>query len=139
MDPQDKIQITPPVYGGFLEDPRHWSDGLSYVVRGRLSRLPGGHAIWLLNASSDGRQWPQGFFSVRYPHPRQGEWEGRIYLPYANSDTFINAVVAPPTSQQLFEYYERYGKGNALTHIPIECTNKTQIWVKAPTSHKGVP
>jgi hypothetical protein len=139
-DIQDQIQITSPIDGGTLEDPRPWADGLSYVIRGSLTHLPEGHAIRLINASNDGRrQWPQGFSPVRYQHPRQGEWEGRIYLPYKNPETVIDAVVAPPTSKQLFEYYQQHGGGHALTHIPMECKNKTQTWVKAPRSHKAPP
>jgi hypothetical protein len=133
----DRILITSPINGGVLEDQEPRSQGFSYVVRGTLKQLPDDHVIWLLNASSDGRQWPQGFFPVRYPYPGPGEWEGRIYLPYSQLETLINVVVAPPTSRQFFGYYQQLGTGKPLTHIPIECTNKTQIWVKAPPSHKA--
>ena len=135
----DLIQITSPVDGGMLEDPQPLWDGFSYVVRGTLERLPIDHAIWLLNGSRDGRQWPQGWFTVRHDYPRSGAWEGRIYLPRSVSDIIINAVVAPPTSRRFFEYYQQYGAGNALTDIPIECTNKTQIRALTPASHQTKP
>jgi hypothetical protein len=134
----NNIQITCPIDGGILEDQQPRLQGFSYVVRGTLDQLPEDHAIWLLNASRDGRQWPQGGFTVRYPYPGPGEWEGRIYLPYDQPETIINAVVAPPTSRQFFEYYQRYGGGKApLARIPIECKDIAQVSVKAPPSHKA--
>ena len=69
--------------------------------------------------------------------PEAGEWWGWTYLPYEQLEVFVNAVVAPPTSRQLFEYYEQNGGGKPLTGIPVECENKARIRVIAPTSHKG--
>jgi hypothetical protein len=104
---RDKIQITSPVSGGELQNPQPWADGFRYEVRGTLKLLPKGHEIWLLNAGQDGesaKQWPQ---AIANRNTTSGEWQGRIYLQKWNTETFINAVVAPPTAQQLFRYYQQ--------------------------------
>jgi hypothetical protein len=60
------------------------------------------HSVWILNASKKGEQWPQG--SAIYGQA-SGRWEGRSYLQTWIEGTIINAVVAPLTAQQFFEYY----------------------------------
>jgi hypothetical protein len=126
---QDKIQITSPVSGGVLENPRPHAEGFTYEVRGTLKLLLKDHEICLLNASSekdDAKQWPQR--TVKY-HSISGEWEGRIYLPRSATEVVINAVVAPPTAQLLFQYYNQYGGGEKpLPRIPPDCENKAQVW-----------
>jgi hypothetical protein len=130
---QDKIQITFPVSGGVLEKPEPRWEGFTYEVRGTLKLLPKDHEICLLNASNekdDAKQWPQP--RVKY-NSLSGEWEGRIYLPRSNTDTVINAVVAPPTAQLLFEYYRQYGDAERpLPRIPPDCENKAQVRARAP-------
>jgi hypothetical protein len=130
---QDKIQITSPVSGGVLENALPYDEGFTYTVRGTLKLLPIDHDIFLLNSGSpreDSKQWPQR--DVRYDKST-GEWEGRIYLQRWTKEVFINAVVAPPTSRQLFEYYRQYGGGGKpLTRIPVECENKAQIFARTP-------
>ena len=128
---ENKIQITSPTDGGVLEHPKEQWAGHTYSVHGTLKYLPKPHSIWLLNASNDGRQWPQE--AARHD-PTSGKWEGRIYLPTGQEGTLINAVVAPRTSQQFFEYYQRYGNSRALSQIPDECVNRAQVWAIAPAT-----
>jgi len=133
----DKIQITLPAPGGFLEYPQPMLDGCSYLVRGKLGRLPSNHTIWLLNQDPFGEHvWPQGFPDgrVKY-HPQTGEWQGRVYVAPSHVNISIVAVVAPPTSNQFFEYYERVlgqTKAEPLSSIPAECTNWVRVQAKAP-------
>jgi hypothetical protein len=126
---ENKIEITSPKNNEELEDPQTFLEGYRYRVRGTLKYLPLHHSIWLLNASADGKQWPQQaatFDSI------SGAWEGRIYLQTWQNGTFINAVLAPPTSQRFFEYYHSYGSGNPLSRIPDECENIAQVWARTP-------
>ena len=65
-----------------------------------------------------------------YPFPRQGEWEGRIYLSPYQESVIIVAVVAPPTSQELFRLYAQSLSERKkelplrpLTRIPAEIKN----------------
>lgn len=127
---ENKIQITSPT-NGVLEAPKKHLEGYTYSVRGTLKYITKPFSIWLLNAGGDGKQWPQ---EVARHDPISGRWEGRIYLQKWNSGTLINAVVAPPTSQQLFEYYHRHGNGQPLSGIPDECENRAQAWGQAPGS-----
>jgi hypothetical protein len=129
IEEENKIQITSPTEGRVLEDQREHQHlkGHTYSVRGTLKYLPRPCSIWLLNASNDGRQWPQE--PARHD-PVSGRWDGRIYLQEEQQGTWINAVVAPPTSQQFFEYYHRYGNANPLSGIPDECKNIAQVWAQ---------
>jgi hypothetical protein len=136
----DQIQITFPPNGGVLgnQQPK-WGKGFSYVVRGTLKQRPHDHTIWLLNANKPdirAAQRPQDPAEVTYDE-KNGEWEGRVFLPYSQTSTFVNAVVAPPTSQQFFIYYQQYGESKPMAGIPIECKKTAQIFVKAPPSHKA--
>jgi hypothetical protein len=131
---QDRIQITSPTSGGVLANPQPWLEGFRYEVRGTLRLLPKDHKIWLLNAgqgSDHAKQWPQEQDTVRY-NSASGQWKGLIYLHRWTVETFINAVVAPPTAQQLFEYYKQYGGGEQpLSRIPVDCENKAQVFAHA--------
>lgn len=47
----------------------------------------------------------------------------------------IIAVVAPPTSQEFFQYYEKVGSKTAyepLERIPAECWNIHEVQAKKP-------
>lgn len=106
-----QIQIMLPLNGAFLEDQQPMGDSFSYVVRGKLKRLPRDHAIWLLNEDPlSGRVWPQGFFTVRYPYPREGEWEGRVFVRSSQTD-----VGSEP-----------------LIRVPVECTNMARVQARKP-------
>lgn len=130
---QARIQIVSPTSGGMLEGLGPATDGFRFIIRGTLNRLPRDHEIWLLNASDPkdrAKQWPQ---RVAQHDPVSGRWEGSIYLRDRSEKTYINAIVAPPTAQQLFEYYSQYGGGDKpLSHIPVECENKAQVWAYNP-------
>lgn len=136
---QNKIQITSPGSGSMLEDPQPAMKGFTYEVRGTLKLIPKDHQIWLLNAGEAGdhaKQWPQ---QAAQHNSTSGEWKGRIYLQTWVAETFINAVVAPPTAQQLFEYYNQHGGGNKpLSRIPVDCENKTHVQARNPRYHPAV-
>jgi hypothetical protein len=134
-----QIQITSPLNGGVLEDKQAMLDGFSYLVRGTLKRLPKDNAIWLLNEDLPGRVWPQGFSEgiVKYPYPREGEWEGRVFATSSQVNVSIFAVVAPPTSRDFFAYYQKWvseTKADPLGRIPVECTNRAQVRARQPTT-----
>jgi hypothetical protein len=136
-DDQNKIQITFPRPGEILSDPQPLGDGRSYPVRGRLRSLPKGHEIWLLTANERSNEfWPQGFKAgaVIFDE-RTGEWHGRI-AGSRESALRIFAAVAPPTSQDLFRYYQSRGDATTqyvpLDRIPPECANVCSVQAKLP-------
>jgi hypothetical protein len=62
-----QIKITMPRAHELMSEPKALGSGFSYVVRGKLSRLPKGHKIWLLTKDENtGRVWPQSFEDARY-------------------------------------------------------------------------
>ena len=134
LDELDTIQIICPKEGSSLVNPIKLGDrGFTYLVSGTLKHLQKGHSIWLLNANKDGQQWPQERITT-YDQV-SGLWEGRVYLQKQFNGTDINAVVAPPTSQQLFEYYKYHGSlGNwrPISQIPPECRNVARVWASNP-------
>lgn len=109
--------------------------GYCYAVRGTLKRLPIDNMIWLLVEEQGGlRAWPQGFHPVVYD-PGIKEWHGRISDERTNMLIKIVAVVAPPTSQDFFSYYERAGLATgymALERVPPECKNRDYVQVYVP-------
>jgi hypothetical protein len=78
----------------------------------------------------DGKFWPQTGDPVQF-NQTTGEWHGRISEKRPKKRFVkIIAVVAPPTSQQLFRYYGRVGEKTSwepLDEIPPECTNQTYV------------
>jgi hypothetical protein len=132
----EQIEITSPVHGQVLADPKPLGpNSVSYPVRGRLKRLPDGqHKIWLLVAHEGSeRCWPQGFYSVDYDN-QTGEWNGRVNA--GNTPLRIIAVVAPPTSQDLFRYFQKRGDETKsyvpLERVPPECSNRASVVVRLP-------
>ncbi len=130
----DKIQITLPRPGEILSDPKPLGSSVSYPVRGRLTFLPEGHEIWLLTADERSRKfWPQSFEPVTFDE-RTGEWNGRIHV--GASPFRIFAVVAPPTSQDLFRYYQQRGDETRSypprSRIPPECLNACSVQARLP-------
>ena len=126
---QPGVQITLPRPGEIMSDKQPFGMSSSYVVRGRLTSLPESHQIWLL--TSDGRPdrfWPQGFYPVQFD-PRTGDWHGRVHGKTSPLQVF--AVVAPPTSQDLFHYYQRRGEETGtftpLPRVPPECKNLDSV------------
>jgi hypothetical protein len=130
------IEITEPQPQAILKDPKPLPNGgQSYRAKGRIKRLPKGHKIWLL-IEHDGvpdKIWPQSFSSVQY-NPANGEWEGRVNP--SNKDCTVHAVVAPPTSNDFFEYYRKANEDRErwvpLIRIPAECTNRTAVQAYKP-------
>ena len=127
---RNRIEITSPRSGDVLKHPVIHQPGPCYRVVGRLGLLPEGYQIWLLvQPSTTNRFWPQGFLSTSY-RKETGEWEGFIFSPGSKEEINIIAVVAPPTSQMMFSYYQMYGKETnwaPFEAIPEECQNTAVV------------
>jgi hypothetical protein len=126
------IRITFPLPGQSLRNPEVHSNGIrAYAVRGTLRHLPPGHSIWLLTQREIGDMvWPQGFRRVRYDR-QTGDWEGWINGRTASRVRFV-AVVAPPDSNDLFNYWQEHGAKTQfapIPHLPADCTNKVEMSV----------
>jgi hypothetical protein len=112
------------------------SNNVAFPVRGSLKRLPALHEIWVLTQDdSTGLLWPQGFFPVQYD-PIQGTWLGKINGS-GKKQVRIIAVVAPPTSQDFFKYFQTVGhlrdyKFEPLKRLPPECRNVTSVQAIIP-------
>jgi hypothetical protein len=130
----NNIQIESPRPGEHLQDPRPYAGANTYQVSGKVGFLPRGYNIWLLvRRPLAADVWPQGFRDggVQYD-PASQRWKGRV-LAHPGPLTVI-AVVAPPTSQMLFAYYQRNGKVTnyePLEDIPAECTNSDFVSTSA--------
>jgi hypothetical protein len=78
--------------------------------------------------------WPQGFCAVQFD-PQSGKWHGRIN-PAGMPALQIVAVVAPPSSQDLFRYYQKCGDKTKtftpLDRIPAECNNAHSVHARLP-------
>jgi hypothetical protein len=139
LDELDKIQITSPKDGGvLLNGIKQESDAFLYPVHGSLKHLQKGHHIWLVNSNGEGQVWPQEQITTH--DVTSGKWEGHVYLQTRYSGMFINAVVAPPTSQQLFEYYHlhgRFGSYRPLSQIPYECQNVCRCGLPIQITHQS--
>jgi hypothetical protein len=131
-----QIQITLPRPGEVLTDPNPLGSGsVSYIVCGRLKSLPKGHKIWLLTADERTEHfWPQTFYPVQF-NEQTGEWHGRVNGS-GRSPLQIVAVVAPPTSQDLFRYFQKRGDETKnfvpLTRVPPECRNVHSVQARLP-------
>ena len=94
------------------------------------------HEIWILSQDeSSGLIWPQGFFPVRYD-PGEGTWVGKINGG-GKKNVKIVAVVAPPTSQDYFRYFQEVGNKNnyqyrPLKRIPPERRNQSHVQARMP-------
>jgi hypothetical protein len=130
------IQITHPRPGEMLTDPQPLgSDSVSYIVRGKLKSLPEEHSIWLLTQDErSGQVWPQGFYPVQFDE-QTGEWHGRVNV-LGRSLLRLYAVVAPPTSQDLFRYFQKRGDETRhfvpLNRVPPECRNIHSVQARVP-------
>jgi hypothetical protein len=131
----NRIKITSPRSGAILGDVKYLSPGRCFRVTGTLGFLPEGHRIWLL-VQPRGKKgyWPQGFEGVMY-NPDAGEWWGHIYEPAGKSHITIVAVVAPQSSQMIFEYYQKHGRATGwdpIDEIPDECINSQRVEAQTP-------
>jgi hypothetical protein len=120
---EDRIQIIAPRPGEVLTEPAPFGKDFSYMVRGRLKSVPDGRS---------GKVWPQNFDPVQF---NEGEWHGRIHAG-AVTPLRIFAVVAPPTSQMLFRYYQERGQETntyaPLPRVPPECHNRHSVQATLP-------
>jgi hypothetical protein len=95
------------------------SQSVSYPIRGTLKRLPKGHEIWLLTQKDNtGHLWPQGFFPVQY-NDEVGAWVGRVNGSGGPLMRIV-AVVAPPTSQDFFRYFQELGRLRNDKYEPLK-------------------
>jgi hypothetical protein len=129
-----RIRITSPrPTEQLLPAGTHFGDVI-YSVSGKLKRLPKDHQIWLLRVDPlTGKAWPQGFYPVQFNRDA-GTWDGRIKRRNLKQMR-VAAVVAPPTSQMLFRYYEEHGMKTdfaPLPAIPPECTNHDEVDAMIP-------
>jgi hypothetical protein len=125
---EDRIRITSPLPGQPLTDKQPSGNSFSHVVRGILTSKPTDCEIYLLTAGQYGSMfWPQTSSRVQYD-PDTREWYGKV--EWKTGPLRVFAVVAPPTSQQLFRYYKECGaetKWKPLDRIPAECTNRVSV------------
>lgn len=112
------------------------TDSVAFQIRGKLRHLRKDHEIGLLTEDElTGYLWPQGFFTVQY-NSQQGTWLGKIN-GRGKKQVKIVAVVAPPTSQDFFKYFQTVGhlreyKFEPLKRVPVECTNRTSVQALIP-------
>src|ERR1051326_2293543 len=129
-----RIRITSPRPTEQLHHAGTSSGDAIYKVTGTLKRLPKGHQIWLLRVDPlSGKAWPQGFHQVQFNRDT-GTWEGRIKARDLKQFRVV-AVVAPPTSQMMFSYYEGHGmetKFSPLLSVPPECSNRDEVDAMVP-------
>jgi hypothetical protein len=132
---RNRIEITSPRPDEALKNPVSQRPGPCYRVVGRLGFLPEDHQIWLLvQHSKMNKVWPQGFSSPSY-RKETGEWEGFIRSPDSKEEIRIVAVVAPPTSQMMFSYYQMHGNETnwaPFEAIPEECRNIAVVRAMLP-------
>lgn len=132
----EQIKITHPRSQETLTEAELVTGGVYFPIRGTLRRLPKGHEIWLLTQNdSTGSSWPQGFFPVQFD-PERGTWMGKINGS-GSKHIRIVAVVAPPTSQDFFRYFQHVGqlreyKFEPLKRVPPECKHHDSVQVRVP-------
>jgi hypothetical protein len=127
-----QISITEPMTNGFLPPAELRRGVQAHPVSGKLKYLPKGNRIWLIVADeTNGKFWPQGFEPVDY-HPDTETWKGYVTVFGWHRVTII-AVIAPPTSQDYFNYFQRVGQKTQhepLLRIPLECKKRHSIQAK---------
>lgn len=139
----NRIEIVSPRPGALLDNGYKERGMTVFKVDGRLRKLTDGHEIWLLvQEESTNRVWPQGFGRVQYDR-RNGDWTGKVNIGGTGYNSII-AVVAPPTSQQLFTYFQMVGdkllserrdgdgfdKHIPLDRVPSECINRDLVQIR---------
>ena len=129
-----RIKITYPKINDFLATAENRLGVVVHPVHGTLKHLPKDHKVWLLVMDEKARKiWPQGLVPVEYDK-EQGTWKGYIHAWGWNNVTVV-AVVAPPTSQDYFNYFQRMGpKTNyePILGIPKECKHRDSVLAKVP-------
>jgi hypothetical protein len=133
------IEIEFPKSQQLLQNQEPLGEAYAYPVRGTLKHLPKDHKIWLIvEEEKFGHIWPQGFFPVHFDE-HSGKWHGKVSAgPGKRSGDIISiiAVVAPPTSQDLFKYFQKIVDDNKalvpLDRIPLECRHMTKVQAYVP-------
>ena len=127
------IQITTPRTGDILLDQKPHGPKFSYHVKGTFNNLPSDCKIWILTENLSSRKvWPQSPNDL-ITNNRENTWESRIVT--TGSNVKIHAVAAPPTTQDLFNYYQEFGSKTgwaALDRIPPECVIRADVQAKTP-------
>jgi hypothetical protein len=129
-----QIAITDPVPHGFLTAAEMRPGVMKHVVSGTLKYLPKDHEIWLLVEDEfTGKAWPQGHAPVEY-NKDKGTWKGFVNVMGWHS-VIVVAVVAPPTSQDYFNYFQRMGRDfktgyQPIGRIPPECKRRATVHAK---------
>jgi hypothetical protein len=132
----DPIKITYPRPGEILADGKPQGSGQKFPIRGTLKYLPKDHEVWILTKDdATGLVWPQGFSPVVF-NQQEGTWNGWIFAG-GRSEVRIIAVVAPPTSQEFFRYFQKVGglrenKFEPLVRVPAECVNQDSVQGRIP-------
>ncbi len=133
-----QVTITHPQPNAVLTEPKPFKGITAYPVRGTYRHLPKGHQVWLLTQDETiGRRiYPQGFFHVHL-NPRDKTWHGLIDGGTRQQINVI-AVIAPPTSQEYFQYFEyvgrevRNGVFEPIPKIPDECAERDSAQALVP-------
>ena len=131
-----QIAITKPRPGEDLTDPEPLGAGRSFPVEGTFQRVPKRHDIWLLVEDElTGRVWPQGFFHVQIDRNQQ-RWHGRVNA-MGRGHIKIVVVIAPPTSQDYFGYFQMVGRQSEnnftpIPRVPPECTKRDSVQARVP-------
>jgi hypothetical protein len=131
-----KIKITYPRSQETLQAAEPLGESRKFPVRGELKRLPKDHEIWVLvQDEATGMVWPQGFAPVQF-NPTLGTWTGWLN-GMGKPEIRIVAVVAPPTAQDFFRFFQRVGalhgyKFEPLVRIPLECINRDSVQARIP-------
>jgi hypothetical protein len=135
-----RIAITDPVNHGLLGVAEQRAGVVAHSLHGTIKHLRKDHKIWLVVVNESGDQfWPQGFAPVE-TNEANGTWRGYIHAfdwQYKWQNITITAVIAPPTTQDYFNYFQRVGKKTdyaALSAIPAECKWRGTIQAKLPVA-----
>jgi len=136
-----KVKISDPEENGELARAENRGGVVAHAVSGTLKSLPQDHRAWLLVLDDvRGKVWPQGFEPVAYDKGK-GRWKGYVHVWGWNHVTII-AVVAPPTSQEFFSYFQRVGYKTgfeALLNIPRECKMRATVHARVPKAETPDP
>ena len=103
-----------------------------------VASVPKGHKIWLVVANeAQGKFWPQGFSRVEYDSGT-GAWKGYVTV-FGWQNVTIFSVIAPPTTQQYLDYFQRVGdrtKHEPLLAIPPGCKRRAVVHAKVSTTSR---
>ena len=133
-----RIRITDPQPHGVLTAAEMRPGVMKHVVSGTLKHLPKDHEIWLfIEDAFTGKVWPQGHAPVEYNRDK-GVWKGFVNVMGWHNVTIIVAI-APPTSQDYFNYFQRMGSDfksgyQPIARVPPECKWRDTVQAKVPTA-----